>query len=142
MPMTRISLVFAATLALSACVATTNTFKSVSISSSGSGGHAHKHVEADGTMDGGHMSGSRGGAPMVHLSQGKMPADDLARLNRLAADLPETAPPAACGGSKRQLDIEHAGKRRSFVACGGAPFASPVMEEIYGLLGKQRVGGW
>lgn len=133
----------AAGLVVGGCATTVPDFDEVGIGTRGRGGSAHKTVFRDGAMKGGHLSGSPGGPPMVHQSEGRMPAAELAELAGLVAALP---PPLTkepeCGESRRDVTVVRAGVSLVHKACGKEPFAAEEAEAVFALIDRHRVGGW
>lgn len=134
-------LVLSACLA-AACQAKAADFERVEIRVVGTAGDAHKSVAPDGTIAGGHLTGTRGGPPIIRRDSGRIDAADLAALATLIDTLPTTPSPQSCGESRREVAVTRAGQRVVHEACGDTPFADPAAAAIFALIRTQKVGGW
>jgi hypothetical protein len=143
----RLFLLFGIPPWLAACggmaVAEGPAFAEACVRSVGVGGQAHRCAGADGQVRGGHLSGGR--PPSFHQQTGELAADDRPALARLAAAARREAGPlpAEPGTGYQEVSVtyvdgSHVGER----VTGDGKFASPALNEIAGLLGRYRIGGW
>lgn len=109
----------------------------------GSAGHAHRCAGADGQVRGGHLSGDR--PPRLYRDSGELKAADRPVLADLAASARRQAGPLPVERtvSYREVSVTYAdGSRLGERVTGEGKFASPALNEIAGLLGRYRIGGW
>lgn len=125
--------------ALGGC-ATAPEWQSVSVDSFGKGGSAHKTVNADGSMTGGHLSGDV--PPRFYRDSGRMAEADVEKLEALLARLPAgDGKPRPAAGSTISITAKD-GATHTFAAASGERFGNEDVSELYGLVARQRVGGW
>jgi len=130
---------------LAGCVSTAPGFQRVGVQTVGPGGRAHKEVEANGLMSGAHLSGPPG-PPRVYQEKGiPMPSADLQRLAELVAEVDAAGQGDAAPDRSSYEQVELTGpdgRRRVFTAADPMSFQPSAVAKIYGLVARQRVGGW
>lgn len=122
-------------------------FKAVHYSVSGRDGKgmAARSIEADGRVEGSHLSGDMS-RPMVAMSSETAKPGDIEELKVLSRNLPAKAAADGPGDAKRhpaRLDIQFDdGTTRHFEGGDDGEFADPTLQRIVAIIRTYRAGYW